>query len=102
MSNEGDARLRAILETAVEGIITINETGHIVTFNPAAERLFGVRARYAIGAAAEAYGLRADWESLDLALLAGSIEMRHLDLRPGCDTGGSNNDAPASTDRRKT
>ncbi|MDT8404434.1 EAL domain-containing protein [Sulfuriflexus sp.] len=40
---------RAIFDTSSEGIIVINQQGLIVTFNPAAERLFGYRAVKIIG-----------------------------------------------------
>jgi two-component system sensor kinase FixL len=46
---ENEARIRAIVETAVDSIITINEQGIVDTMNPAAERLFGYRAAEVIG-----------------------------------------------------
>ena len=45
----GDTRWRAIVESAVDGIITIDGHGLIQSFNPAAERLFGYRAAEVIG-----------------------------------------------------
>jgi two-component system sensor kinase FixL len=44
-----EARWRAIIESAVDGIIVIDRRGRIESFNPAAERLFGYRAADVIG-----------------------------------------------------
>lgn len=44
-----EARLRSVLGTAAEGIITIDETGTIVEFNRAAEEIFGYSTQEAIG-----------------------------------------------------
>jgi two-component system, LuxR family, sensor kinase FixL len=47
--DDTEERLRAILETAVEGIITIDEGGLIESMNPAAVKIFGYKASEVIG-----------------------------------------------------
>jgi PAS domain S-box-containing protein len=46
---QSEGRLRAIVETAVDGIITIDEQGLILSFNPAAARLFGYGSQEVLG-----------------------------------------------------
>ncbi len=46
---ESEARKAAILQTALDCIITIDHEGRIVEFNPAAERTFGCRRDAAVG-----------------------------------------------------
>ncbi len=44
-----DARLHAVVNTAVHGVILIDPAGTVLMFNPACERLFGYRAEEVIG-----------------------------------------------------
>ncbi len=44
-----EARANAILDTALDCIITINASGHVLEFNPAAERTFGYRRADVLG-----------------------------------------------------
>ena len=46
---EGAERLRAVVETAVDGVILIDSRGRVQMFNPACERLFGYSAGEVIG-----------------------------------------------------
>jgi PAS domain S-box-containing protein len=48
-ASNAEAYLRSIVNTAVDGIVTIDERGIIDTFNRAAERMFGYEAREVIG-----------------------------------------------------
>ncbi len=45
-----DIRFRALVETAVDGVIVIDSAGSILMFNPACERLFGYQSAEVIGA----------------------------------------------------
>ena len=45
-----EARLRGILDSAMDAIVTIDETQHVVLFNAAAEAMFGCPQAEAIGA----------------------------------------------------
>jgi two-component system, LuxR family, sensor kinase FixL len=49
MLKESEARLRSIVDAAVDGIIVIDACGIIEAFNPGAERLFGYEAGDVVG-----------------------------------------------------
>src|SRR5258706_9043619 len=44
-----EARLRAIFESALDGVVTVDHSGRIVDCNPAAEELFGYPRGKAVG-----------------------------------------------------
>jgi len=44
-----EARLSSVLDTAVDGIVVIDERGRVLVFNTACERLFGYRSEDVIG-----------------------------------------------------
>ncbi len=46
---EGEAHMRAILDAAAEGILTIDQEGEIVAINATAERMFGYLPHEAVG-----------------------------------------------------
>src|SRR5207244_1199622 len=46
---ESDARRAAILQTALDAIISMDQEGRVVEFNPAAERTFGFRRTEVLG-----------------------------------------------------
>jgi PAS domain S-box-containing protein len=50
-----EARLRGILDSAMDAIITVDESQHIVLFNAAAEAMFGCPRDQAVGAPLESF-----------------------------------------------
>ena len=49
VQHRDESRLRAVVDTAVDGVILIDAEGPILMFNPACEKLFGYRADEVIG-----------------------------------------------------
>ena len=46
---QGEARLRAILNTMVDGLMVLDQKGEVTSFNPAAERIFGLSSEQVLG-----------------------------------------------------
>ncbi|MES2501953.1 MAG: EAL domain-containing protein [Pseudomonadota bacterium] len=46
---QNEKQLRSVINGALDGIVTINEKGALVEFNPAAERIFGYKKEQVIG-----------------------------------------------------
>ncbi|HUO08300.1 MAG TPA: PAS domain S-box protein [Phycisphaerae bacterium] len=46
---EAEERMRSVVNHVVDGIVTIDESGTVTTFNPAAEKIFGYAAEEVIG-----------------------------------------------------
>ncbi|HYF55716.1 MAG TPA: PAS domain S-box protein, partial [Salinarimonas sp.] len=49
LNTVSEARLLSVLDTAVDGIIVIDETGRILVFNSACERMFGYESEEVVG-----------------------------------------------------
>ena len=48
-SSEAALRLKAVIDTAIDGILTIDEKGIVESINPAAAKLFGFEAKEVVG-----------------------------------------------------
>lgn len=46
---DNDKKLRAVINGALDAIVTINDAGELVEFNPAAERIFGYKKEQVLG-----------------------------------------------------
>lgn len=72
-------RLNAILDSAVDAIIVVNQEGRIEQFNPAACRIFGYEAAQALGEQVTLLMPRTDWQEhaqkLQHALHSGNISI---------------------------
>ncbi len=52
---ESESRLAAIVRSAIDAVVTIDASGRISLFNPAAERVFGIHSEHALGQPIDRY-----------------------------------------------
>ena len=96
--NQSESRLRAIVSTAPDAIVTVDRAGTIVAANPAAARIFGFEANALVGASvhdvlpefervarleevSEASGVRRDGTRFPVELAVGATGTQAPDLR---------------------
>lgn len=72
-----EIRLQSVVETAVDGIIVIDQHGRVESFNPAAERLFGYPASEVLG------------RNLDMLMTADDVPRHHESFKQFIETGES-------------
>jgi PAS domain S-box-containing protein len=72
-----EIRLQSIVETAVDGIIVIDQHGNVESFNPAAERLFGYTASEIVG------------QNVDVLMTAEDVPRHHDSFQQFIETGES-------------
>ncbi len=46
---DNDKKLRAVIDGALDAIVTVNDAGNLIEFNPAAERIFGYKREQVLG-----------------------------------------------------
>lgn len=79
---EREARLKGILNTVADAIVTIDESGMVQSFNRAAERMFGLPAEQAIGSALSRFLPEPDGSGGDTVVLPlPGMELDHMARR---------------------
>lgn len=82
--NEREARIHSIVDSAADGLVTVNERGAIDSFNGSAERMFAYRAHEVIGKnlATLLAGEERDWDLAEIQQRLNAGEATLLGTRP--------------------